>query len=76
MVRKDMKLMRHGIFVCLKIVDGAFQAIIRGCRQWMEWGKCSVMVEDRYMVEVRVRAFVFLYVIRRAMRSVTNLRGG
>jgi len=38
--------------VCLKIVDGAFQAIIRGCRQWMEWGKCSVMVEDRYMVEV------------------------
>lgn len=33
-------------------VDGAFQAIIRGCRQWMEWGKCSVMAEDRYMVEV------------------------
>lgn len=61
--------------MCLKIVDGAFQAIIRGCRQWMEWGKCSVMVEDRYMVEVIGLGHLCACVMLWAMRSVTNLWG-
>lgn len=33
-------------------VNGAFQVIIGGCRQWVEWGKCNMMIEDKYMVEV------------------------
>lgn len=45
-------LMRPWDACVFENVDGAFQAIIGGRRQWVEWGKCSVMVEDRYMVEV------------------------
>ena len=51
-MRKDTMLMRHWDACVFENVDGAFQAIIGGRRQWVEWGKCSVMVEDRYMVEV------------------------
>lgn len=76
MVRKDMKLMRHWDLCVFENCGWGISS--NNKRMQTVDGMGKMQCDGRRQVHGgsdRVRAFVCLYVIRWAMRSVTNLRG-